>query len=219
MPLAPPPATARVSPNPLTLAAGTSLWRVHRKHRPSEEFKTRESDPHFGGGRFDAIAGDPYPYLYAGLAPETALLETLVRSVPFDERGSRSIRRVAVTGYRLSELTTVAELTLINLLTTVNLAAACQDEWLVQAEPAQYPQTRRWGQWLRVNTSWAQGFIWPSRRNLGERTLVLFGDRCAEGALRPVQGAAVDLDDAAGAAWLNQRLALYRIRVKLPRCS
>ncbi len=200
MPLAPPPATARVSPNPLTLAAGTSLWRVHRKHRPSEEFKTRESDPHFGGGQFDAIAGDPYPYLYASLAPETALLETLVRSVPF-------------------ELTTVAELTLINLLTTVNLAAACQDEWLVQAEPAQYPQTRRWGQWLRVNTSWAQGFIWPSRRNLGERTLVLFGDRCAEGALRPVQGAAVDLDDAEGAAWLNQRLALYRIRVKLPRCS
>ena len=217
MPLASPPTTAKVSPRPMTLAAGTRLWRVHRKYRPCTDFKSVTSDPLFGGGRFDAVAGDPYPYLYAALATETALLETLVRAIPFDGRGHRSMRRAAIADCRISAFETARELSLIALLTAADLAAACQDEWLVQAEPSQCPQTRRWGRSLRSQAPWAQGLIWPSRRDPGQRTLVLFGDRRLDGALHPVAGAAVDPDDVNGAAWLNRRLAPYRIRVKPPR--
>lgn len=217
MPLAAPPATAAVSPCPVPLLAGTTLWRVHRQHRGSTDFNSVQSDSHFGGGRFDSTAADSYPFLYAALERETALLETLGRSVPFDDRGQRKIRRAAVAQCRLSALRTAEDLILVSLLTTVDLATVCQDEWLVQAEPREYPQTRRWGHWLRAQAPWAQGFLWPSRRDLGRQALVLFGDRCPGEALHPLAGTSVELDSEAGARWLNSNLAPYRMSVRPPR--
>jgi hypothetical protein len=53
--------------------------------------------------------------------------------------------------------------------------------------------------------------------------LVLFGDRCPPDPVWAVPGISVELGGAAGAAWLNHRLAAYRISVRLPpkrkRCS
>jgi hypothetical protein len=200
----------------VVLAAGTWLWRVHNKTRSCSDFKSAGSDPHFGGGRFDGTTADPYPYLYAAAELQTALLETLVRGVPFNDRGSRLIRRAAITDCRISAFGLTQDLTLLSLLTTPDLAAACQDEWLVHASPADYPQTRRWAQWLRSQAPWAQGLAWPSRRDLGRSAVMLFGDRCPGGALQPEAGSAVDLDDAEGARWLNTHLGPYRISVKPP---
>jgi hypothetical protein len=216
MPLARPPSAAKPSLNRILLSAGTRLWRVHKKYRSCSDFKSVESDAHFGGGRFDSSPGDAYPYLYAAPEQQTALLETLVRAVPFNDKGSRLIRRAAITDQRISALEPVQDLNLIGLLTTADLAAACQDEWLVYSSPSDYPQTRRWAQWLRAQAPWAQGFVWPSRRDLGRRSLVLFGDRLPDRALRDALGGSVDLDDAAGAAWINTQLAPYRISVKPP---
>jgi hypothetical protein len=216
VPLARPPATATVSPRSLVLPAATRLWRVHKKHRSCTEFKAVAADRHFGGSRFDSTPDDPYPYLYAAQDRQTALLETLVRGIPFNDRGERLIRRAAVTDLRISALVTVSDLTLISLLTTADLAAACQDEWLVQTPASEYPQTRRWAQWLRAQAPWAQGLAWPSVRHVGGRALVLFGDRCQPDALEPVPGSSVDLDDSAGTVWLNQRLAHYRISIRPP---
>ena len=216
MPLAPPPAAAQASPNPVPLAAGTRLWRVHKKSRGGADFKPVGSDALFGGGRFDSTAADPYPFLYAAAGQQTALLETLVRSVPFDDKGHRLIRRAAIAGYRISAFSSAQDLTLLSLLSTPDLAAACQDEWLVHASPADYPQTRRWAQWLRSQAPWAQGFAWPSRRDLGRQTVVLFGDRCPGGVLRFEPGSSVELDDADGAKWINTHLLPYRISVRPP---
>ena len=52
---------------------------------------------------------------------------------------------------------------------------------------------------------------------LGHRAFVLFGDRCPDDALREKPREAIDLDDVAGADWLNHRLARYRVRVSRPR--
>jgi hypothetical protein len=212
---------AKASPVSVPLRAGTVLWRVHRRSRGVCEFKALESDQVFGGGRFDSTDNDPYPFLYAATDQDTALLETLVRGIPFDHRGWRWIRRVSVAEQRLSPLETTQDLTLISLLTAADLAAVRQDEWLVQADPPAYPQTRRWGHWLRAQADWADGFVWLSRRNLGHdlghRAFVLFGDRCPDDALREKPREAVDLDDVAGADWLNDRLARYRVRVSRPR--
>jgi hypothetical protein len=216
MPLARPPAAAKVSPRRATLRAGAGLWRVHSRCRPGTEFRQVAPDPHFGGNRFDSTPDDPFPYLYAATDGPTALLETLVRDVPFDNTGKRMIHRTAVRGRRLTLMTPTVDLALISLLTTADLASSCQDEWLTQTRPAEYPQTRRWSQWLRARTPWAQGMIWLSCRNLGCQSLVLFGDRLPAGVLTVVPGAAVDLDDGAGAAWLNRQLEPYRVSVRLP---
>jgi hypothetical protein len=215
MPLAPPP-SATASPQPVVLAAGTRLWRVHKRTRCGSEFKAVGSDPHFGGGRFDSTSADPYPYLYAASERQTALLETLVRGIPFNDRGGRLIRRAAIADFRISAFGLTQDLTMLSLLTTPDLAAACQDEWLVQAVPSDYPQTRRWAQWLRSQAPWAQGFVWPSRRDLGRQAFILFGDRSPSGVLCFEPGSSVVLDDAEGADWINTHLAPYRISVKPP---
>lgn len=198
------------------LPAGARLWRVHQKGWPGSAFNTVGSDPHFGGGRFDGTQDDPYPYLYAAPETQTALLETLARGLPFNDKGERLIRRAATVGYCISAFEPAKSLTLISLQTTAHLAAACQDEWLIHCPAAEYAQTRRWGQWLRSQATWAQGFIWPSDRNLGGQNLVLFGDRCLNAALGVVPDTELDLDDADGARWLNSQLAPFRISVRPP---
>lgn len=203
-------------PCSLVLKAGTRLWRVHRKYWSGSSFKSVKSDVYFGGSRFDGTSADPYPYLYAAPGEQTALLETLARGIPFNDKGWRLLRRAMITDYRISSIEPVHDLTLISLLTTADLAAACQDEWLIHSTPADYPQTRRWGQWLRSQADWAQGFIWASDRDLGGRNVVLFGDRCPDDALRVVPGTSVDLDDAYGAKWLSKQLEPFRISVRPP---
>lgn len=216
MPLAPPPTAAAVSPAATVLPAGTQLWRVHRCYRAADAFNDAGSDPLFGGGRFDGTAADPYSYLYAAFDPETAVLETLARGIPFDDRGHRLLRRAAVQRYQVTALVVAGELSLVSLISHEDLAAACQDEWLIQAGPAEYPQTRRWGHWLRCQAGWAQGIRWPSSRHLGHDSVVLFGDRCPPGVLAARPATGIALDDRDGAAWLNSRLAPYRIRIKPP---
>ncbi len=74
---------------------------------------------------------------------------------------------------------------------------------------------------LRGCATWADGFIWPSRRDLGRESLILFGDdgRCAERTLREVPGSAIVLDDRDGAHWLKKCLAEYRISIRAPGLS
>jgi RES domain len=212
-----PPTTSRWSSNRTVLPAGSTLWRVHRRTRSAADFKPVVSDRHFGGGRFDSTPDDPYPFLYVALRQETALLETLVRGIPFDSRGLRYLRRAALSGLCISAVETTTELTLISLLSAADLAASCQDEWLVHADPSEYAKTRRWGHWLRTRSPWGQGLIWQSRRDLGEPTSMLFGDRAGPAPLLPVPGSAIDLDGVDGAAWLNNVLGPYRIQVKAPQ--
>jgi hypothetical protein len=222
MPPVAPPRNAVASVNLTTLPAGTELWREHSQKRIPTDFNPLPSSP-FEGGRFDGTAADPYPYLYAARDPETALLESFVRSVPFSDHGNRRIRRAAVASRRLSTVQTTRDLSLVRLLTHADLAAARQDEWLIQAEPRDYPYTRHWGSWLRTQAPAADGLIWQSRRNLGDHpVIVLFGDRGtpthrSSPPLTPGTRPSVDLGDCDGARWLNARLAPYSIRVALPR--
>ena len=202
MPLARPPAAPKLPPASAWLPAGTRLWRVHPRSWPGDEFNDVRSDPHFGGNRFDSTPADPFPYLYAAVDPQTALLETLVKGMPFDDSGKRVIRRSSVRDLRLSAIELGQDLRLISLLTTTDLARASQD--------------RRWCQWLRARAPWAQGMIWPSARSLGSQSLVLFGDRIAPSALRVPPGSTIELDSADGAAWLNRRLRPYLISVRPP---
>lgn len=200
-----------------TLPEGTELWRVSHADVVGV-WSTSVADDHFGDGRFDPVAADPFPYCYLGHSPVTALVETLLRGLPYRDDGLRILPRAAVRGRRLLCLRTTRELQLISLLTGPDLAAACQDAWLIHTEASEYGKTRRWGGWLRSRSPWAGGITWPSKRDVGGVAVMLYGDRGrADGGLDvgPVEPRA--LDDEDGARWLNDCLAPYRVTVRPPR--
>lgn len=204
-----------VSPRLLKLDVGTLLWRVHSTDRPAVCFKRLPTDEVFGGGRFDGTESDPYPFLYAAPVPETAILETLTRDLPFHSRHLRTIRRNTVANMTLSPVLVTEPLTLISLMSGIDLASALQDGWLIQCGSRDYPQTRRWASWLRLQVPAAQGIAWMSRRNVGNQAVVLFGDRCAN-VLDLATEPAINLASGVGADWLNQRLKPYRTRIMPP---
>jgi hypothetical protein len=220
MPPTPPPARLRGMPNRVLLPAGTRLWRVHQRRYPSDAFNPQGANEHFGGGSFDSTRSDPYPFLYAAFTGTTAVAEVLLRGLPFDDRGARILPRKMLAGRRLSVVELTGDVTLVALLSALDLAAVGQDEWLVQAEAAAYGQTRHWAHWLRHQATWAQGFIWPSKRNLPEHAVVLFGDRCPPGLLQATPDPLPeDLDTLKGALLLRRLLAPYGVTVRLPQTS
>ncbi|MEW1547572.1 RES family NAD+ phosphorylase [Streptomyces tsukubensis] len=213
-----PPDGYRLSPRICTLPAGTELWRCHSAARPAETFNPIAADSHFGGARFDGTVYDPYPFLYAGTEPATALAEVLLRSVDFDERsGRRLVPRAWIAGRALSVLRTRVELRLIRLVSEEDLAAVCQDSWLLEAEGASYAQTRRWASALRDRAPEAQGLLWQSRRHRPRNAVILFGDRCGPDAVKsdPARGVA-DLGSATGITRTNRLLAPLRAAVAPP---
>ncbi|WP_405798596.1 RES family NAD+ phosphorylase [Streptomyces sp. NBC_01506] len=207
-----PPAAYRLTPNLRTLPAGSELWRCHSDRRPPEAFNPVAADSHFGGNRFDGTSEDPYPFLYAGAEPATALAEVLLRSLDFDTAsGSRLVPRAWVKGRSLSLLRTRVDLTLIQLVTEEDLAAVCQDSWLLEAQGASYPQTRRWASELRTQVPSAQGLLWQSRRHRPRHAVVLFGDRCGAEPLKPDPARGIaGLGTPAGIAEANRLLAPLR---------
>jgi hypothetical protein len=216
MPYFMPSAEFPLRPRRRALPAGTQLWRVHRREYAAGRFNSRASDVLWGGGRFDGTPQCPYAYMYAAFGPATAVAETMLRGMPFLGRRPRILARCAVNGRRLSALTLAGDIELLALTTTPALAGVGQDEWLVHAEPMFYGQTRDWAHWMRDRTPWAHGLIWPSKRDLGQEAIMLFGDRCGPDLLALEPGLGLDLDDEPGRVWLNTLLADYRVHLNRP---
>lgn len=202
-------------PREAVLLEGTSLYRVHSRSFDSHEFNTKEQDHHFGGNRFGSTANDRYSYLYAAPQRLTALTETMVRAVPFDDKPGRMLPYDAVKNRRLSHVEPARDLRLVSLFSIPDLAGVQQhDDWLVSSEPTEYAFTRRWAHWLRRDAPWADGFVWMSNWDRPNRSLVLFGS--ADGdreSVRPGAEPPIDLDRADGLDWLNKTLAPYRVQV------
>ncbi|MEV3987805.1 RES family NAD+ phosphorylase [Streptomyces sp. NPDC049837] len=210
-----PPEAMTGTPGKVTLPRGTTLYRVHAAHRDAAAFNPVPSHCLYGGGRFDGTACDPYGYLYAGLGAEAALCETLLRSLPFDPAGGpRLLPRVSVARRRLSRLRLGTDVDVVSLVSARDLAAVHQDSWLVHTEAHEYAYTRDWAHWIRQHTDpWAQGLIWSSKREPGDRTVVLFGDRCPPGAVEAVAEGAVDFGTLEGEEWLDSVLQPYHVRL------
>jgi hypothetical protein len=210
MPASAPPRGSQPVPNLVTLPAGTTLWRVHRRAQKDAIFREKPTAEPFGGGRFESNETHPYPYCYLAYEDTTALCETLLRSLPYRNGGDRLLLRSAVKGRQLVPVETLHELSLLSLMTGADLAAVCTDEWLIHAEQPDYPKTRSWAHWLRGKVPHAQGMVWPSKRNIGGTAVILFGDRCLD-AIRWAAAAPVNLDDDRGAQLLSHQLAPFRV--------
>ncbi|MFI9250565.1 RES family NAD+ phosphorylase [Streptomyces sp. NPDC053069] len=215
------PSVYRFRPHWEVLPAGTQLWRMHSSRFAAEEFKPFRPDDR-NPGRFHATPEDPYPCLYAATDPETALAETLLRSVPFHrETGMRLVPWASVRGKSLNVVRTRCELKLVSLCSGAALAAVCQDNRLLENEGAKhYGSTRNWARELRAQAPEAMGMIWDSKRNPSQRALVLFGDRLTDHADGPLEAlpyrSIPDLGSPDGIGEANQLLAPLRSAIKEP---
>jgi hypothetical protein len=138
--------------------------------------------------------------------------EVLLRSLPFESDGSpRLLPREAFERRSLSFLRLAADVDVVSLMSGRDLAAVAQDSWLVHTEGADYPQTRDWGHWIRRQTKpWAQGFVWPSKREPADRVAILFDDRGDAPVLEATGADPIDFGTEDGERWLNGVLAPYR---------
>ncbi|MFD8385600.1 RES family NAD+ phosphorylase [Streptomyces sp. NPDC059679] len=215
------PSAYRFRPHWKVLPAGTQLWRLHKSRFAAEEFKPfdpKDRSP----GRFHGTPEDPYPCLYAATDAETALAETLLRSVDYDpETGMRLILWAQVRGRSLNVVRTRCELKLVSLCSGAALAAVCQDNRLLENEGDEhYELTRRWAREIRAQAPEAMGMIWGSKRNPSQQALVLFGDRftdCAGGPLDPLPYRSIpDLGSPDGIKEANQLLEPLRSAIREP---
>ncbi len=224
MPADIPPKGVCPRPRFTELPAGSFLWRITKASSraasgPPSLFRELPADlgsydPRWAG-RFDPTPECPYSYCYAAFDDLTAISEVLLRDVGF-AGPERFLTERDVAGRRLTILETRKALWLVSLVDAADLAAACQDSWLVHAGSPEYRITQRWAHWLRGSVApdgtEAAGLTWVSKRAPGGRAALLFGDRCAESVLsssfgeRPLDGAGLD--------WLNLRLSLLRTSVR-----
>ena len=210
MPDYPPPPEYRGSPVRFVLPAGHRLWVIHGRNTTPGTFAKAGAVP---GGRFDGTYGDPYDALHAALDAGAVLVDTLLPAVG---DGPRMVRRASVEGMRASVITTTVDLAMVDLCSGPALAAVAQDGWLVTADRADYPLTRRWGSWIRSQAPWACGFVWATGGRAGHRSAVIFGDRCDKEALDEAPRFTVNLDDELGAVWLNSQLLDFDAHVDPP---
>lgn len=222
MPSDTPPKGVVPLPRFTELPAGSFLWHVTHGSAsgPGTPFRTldpSERDPAVVG-RFGPTPECPYPYCYAALDDLTAISEVLLRNVGFGGP-QRYLPAHDIVGRRLALLETRAPLWLVSLTDAAELAAACQDAWLIHAESVDYRVTQRWAHWLRDSSApdghGPAGLVWQSRRRPGGHAVLLFGDRCGD-VVTWSGFQARSLDDDAGLDWLNLRLALLRTRVRRP---
>ena len=209
------------TPRRLDVPVGTVLVRVHDRAFAADAFNPTlaPSGPggHLRGGRFDATAGDAFPFLYAADDVATAFSEALLRDLPADPRGTRILSAAQVADRQVSRLSTQAPLSLVTLRSGRDLAAIGQDTWLTTASRPDYPMTRQWCSALRQWAPWAHGLTWRSNREPDGFAYILFGDRCPPHCLatappgtRPL-ATAQPLDAAAGLHNLDDLLDAYRI--------
>jgi hypothetical protein len=173
---------------------GTGRWyRVHSWDTATGRFApTAFNDTGHGDARFsplvDPASGRVIPTLYAASTPRGAIAEIVLHDAPTPSTGYlHDWERDKASGLHLSEIELQA-LRLVNLTATGLRAAGLQVADLFGTDKPDYPRTREWALWIWQHLPQAQGLHWMSVRDNTSAVVMLFGDRVATAALRPVAG-------------------------------
>ncbi len=168
-------------------------WRVH-PHDPSTGRFAPEAfnDSGLGNGRLSPIVAEQdgkrrvVPTLDAASTPAGALMETVLRAVPFPSEGHIfDLTGALQAPLRLSEIVQPEPVRLADLTTLGLQRMRLWPSDLFESEMDDYPRTRQWATWIYQAAPDAQGMLWMSTRHNQATSAVFFGDRIAPGMLRP----------------------------------
>lgn len=177
-----------------SLVKGEVLHRVHQSKYLAEELNPGVQ----GNARFSPIQdehGNPIPTLYGGTTLDCALMETVFHDVPHSA-GFKSVDKGKLAGQVHSTVRIEQELQLVDLASVPLRKLGVTRKQLIDTEKDQYPATRKWAVAIHRRCPQAQGLSWISRQDDSARTVVLFGDRIPDAALRAEGKSRSLLDDA-----------------------
>ena len=157
-----------------TLAAGTTVWRVHSSRRSALVPNPTAQPDEFSGGRFDSLDGT-YAYLYIADSPDGAIAETICRDLPLDPTVARIVPASAVTGRTLTALT-LTRIVAVAVLHGPHLSAVGQDLWLTKCEARHYVTTRKWAHAIGAADPALGGLAYRPRHNEDTLAWVLTTD-------------------------------------------
>ncbi len=175
------------------LRRGTVLHRVHDRHYNADQFNPGIR----GNARFSPIQnaqGEPIPTLYGGATRDCALMETAFHDVPFAP-GFKTLDKHKLNDLVHSTVELTLDMELIDLASVALRKLGVSRKQLIETEKDRYPATRQWAAELHRQCPKAQGLCWISRQDDSARAVVLFGDRIAPHALRPVGESLALVDD------------------------
>ena len=177
----PPPPILHISLT--TWPAGEVLHRVHKLDYGAVQFNPGI----VGNARFSPIADADdklIPTLYGGSSFACAAMESVFHDVPFTA-GFKAYDKNRLEGQGHSQFTATQDLALADLSSRALRKLGVERKQLIDTEKDQYPVTRQWAVAIHTAFPRVQGLCWISRQDDSARAVVLFGDRIADGVLRP----------------------------------
>ena len=176
------PPASLVSPNTVTLKAGTSLERVHDRRFRANEFNPCKGAP----TRFAPIRdlqGDCVPSLYAGDTLESAIYETIFHDVPVKAR-RKTVSRTLVQGRAHGRLEVLRDLRLASLRGPDLRKWRVSRESLITTSTGLYRDTARWAEAIHHQFADVEGLVWTSNQCDPDTACLFFGDRVASADFR-----------------------------------
>ncbi|GAA4488606.1 hypothetical protein GCM10023094_48770 [Rhodococcus olei] len=179
-----------------TVAADTSIWRIHSAERGASDLNPTPRPRPRLGGRFDSLDGS-FAYLYIGDSPAAAVAETLCRNLPVNQ-SPRLIPRAQIAGRVLSELRTTRDVRVVDL-TGTGTARLNAEVWLTKCDPSGYLHTRRWAAAILAANPDVDGIQFRPRHDENTLSWMLTGAPTTRThpAVAPV-GGVIPLDSADG---------------------
>jgi hypothetical protein len=166
-----------------TWPAGALLHRVHKLDYGAVQFNPGIK----GNARFSPIADADdklIPTLYGGSSFACAAMESVFHDVPF-AAGFKAYDKGKLECHGHSQFTATQDLALADLASRSLRKLGVERKQLIDTEKDQYPVTRQWAVAIHAAFPQVQGLHWISRQDDSARAVVLFGDRIADGVLKP----------------------------------
>ena len=162
-------------PNVITLAAGTTVVRVHDRSYQANGFNPCEG----AATRFAPMhdtQGNCIPSLYAASSLEAAIFETIFHDIPVTGR-RKTVPRTLVQSRAHGRLEVLRELRLVSLRAPDLRRWRISRDSLIASPPQFYEETARWAQAVHQQFSEVEGLLWTSNQCDPDTAYLFFGDR------------------------------------------
>jgi RES domain len=190
------PAAADLDPLPHVWPAGKQLTRVY-----SAEFGPLGFNPSSAAGRFRPVldGGAVVPTVYAGVDPETALAEGLLRGVDAIEADlAPRLYQREVREKRLARMVATRDLTLARLNGPGLTRLGISRKRLIEVPAPAYPYTAEWAQALYDCAPRFDGLLWTSHQSDDGEAILLWEGRVDADADLEGDGDPLALDSEPG---------------------